>query len=93
VTSAADSAATDESSAFRAIVEVWSESGIRCMLHPHVGVWELALHRDHQIVKSDRFVDATLALVAADDWRTRYSTIARRDYERFLPDQNDFVQE
>jgi hypothetical protein len=51
-------------------IEVWPPLGeFRCLIPPCADRWELALMRQHLIIKVDRFIDPAAALTAADEWR------------------------
>jgi len=51
-------------------IEVWPRVGeFRCLLGPCADFWELALMRQHLVVKVEWFAEPAAALAAADDWR------------------------
>jgi hypothetical protein len=50
--------------------EIWAgPDDMRCIMRPQQHYWQLCLLREDQVLKSDLFIDAAAAFVAADAWR------------------------
>jgi hypothetical protein len=54
-------------------MELWlGPRGVRCVLIPFNGRFQLRLMRDHQTIKTDVFVDEEAARAAALAWRRQF---------------------